>query len=394
MTSDQTNLSANWNYPTAVQVGAGRVRELAALCQQHGISNPLVVTDKGTAGLPFMIAIMSDFQDAGLGAALFDAVDSNPSVTNVEEGAEAFRTGGHDGVVALGGGSGLDAGKAVALYAGQSRPLRDFEDAGDNWLRVNEAGVAPVIAVPTTAGTGSEVGRASVITFPDTQEKKIIFHPKMLPVAVLSDPELTVGLPAGLTAATGLDAFTHCFEAYCAPGYHPMADGIALEGIRLIKEWLPVAYKQPGHIKARTHMLVAASMGATAFQKGLGAVHALSHPVGAFYGTHHGLANAVFLPYVMLKNRPVIEGSMARLGAFLDLEKPGFDSVFRWVLEFRALFDIPNTADVLGVLEDDIPALAAAAEADPSMGGNPQPLDRDELAGLFRQALAGNFSPA
>ncbi|MFC4349572.1 iron-containing alcohol dehydrogenase [Kordiimonas lipolytica] len=394
MTSEQVNFSANWNYPTAVRVGAGRVRELAALCAQFGIAKPLVVTDRGTASLPFTVAIMRQLGDAGVQAALFDAVDSNPTVTNVEEGAVAFRSGGHDGVVALGGGSGLDAGKAIALYAGQDRPLRDFEDAGDNWMRVNEAGVAPVIAVPTTAGTGSEVGRASVITFPDTHEKKIIFHPTMLPVAVLSDPELTVGLPAGLTAATGLDAFTHCFEAYCAPGYHPMADGIALEGMRLIKAWLPVAYSEPGHIEARTHMLVAASMGATAFQKGLGAVHALSHPVGAFYGAHHGLANAVFLPYVMLRNRPAIAEKMARLGAFLGLENPGFDSVYEWVMDFRALFDIPNSAEVLGVREEDIPALAAAAEADPSMGGNPCPISREGLADLFQRALAGKLSPA
>ncbi|WP_417459306.1 iron-containing alcohol dehydrogenase [Kordiimonas sp.] len=386
-----SSLKVNWNYPTAMYVGAGRVGEIAAICAAFGIRRPLVVTDEGAAVLPFTPRIMDLLKEAGLEAALFSQVPSNPTDACVEAGAGFYREGAHDGVIALGGGSGLDAGKAIALLAGQSRPLIDFEDVGDNYARANSASIAPVIAVPTTAGTGSEVGRASVITFSATHEKKIIFHPKMMPVAVISDPELTVGLPAQLTAATGIDAFTHCFEAFCAPGYHPMADGIALEGMRLVKEWLPIAYEDGSHIEARTHMLSAASMGATAFQKGLGAVHALSHPVGAVYNAHHGLTNAIFLPYVMVKNGPVIEEKMVHLGSYLGLGSGGFEAVLDWILAFRRSLGIPAGASGLGLKRENIAMLAEAALQDPSMGGNPQPLSAAELAELYERSLVADL---
>ncbi|WP_194214192.1 iron-containing alcohol dehydrogenase [Kordiimonas pumila] len=391
MVPSSPSLTANWNYPTRMHLGAGRIQEIAAICTEHGMSRPLVVTDTGAASLPFTAQIMELLTEAGLKAGLYSNVPSNPTDASITEGTDLYRDGDYDGVIALGGGSGLDAGKAIALLAGQGRPLADFEDVGDNWLRADANRIAPVIAVPTTAGTGSEVGRASVITFTATHEKKIIFHPKMMPVAVISDPVLTVGLPAHLTAATGVDAFTHCFEAFCAPSYHPMADGIALEGMRLIKDWLPVAYREGTNVTARTHMLTAASMGATAFQKGLGAVHALSHPVGAVYNAHHGLTNAIFLPYVMQENRPLIAAKMERLAAYLDLGQNGFNEVLDWVLAFRESLGIPHDAKSLGIKDADIPDLALAATLDPSMAGNPKPLNIDTVQKIYSCAILGDL---
>ncbi|HEY7689296.1 MAG TPA: iron-containing alcohol dehydrogenase, partial [Dongiaceae bacterium] len=271
----------NWNYPTKVKFGAGRIAELPDACKELGMKRPLIVTDPGLAALPMIKEAVAAGEKAGLGIAVFSDIKSNPNGKNVEDGLKVYRSGKHDGVVAFGGGSALDAGKAIALMAGQKRPIWDFEDVGDNWLRVDPAGVAPIIAVPTTSGTGSEVGRVSVITKEDTHQKKLIFHPKVQPSIVIDDPALTLGLPPKITAATGMDALAHCFEAYCVPGYHPMADGIALEGMRLIKDWLPIAVKDGKNLEARSHMMAAATMGATAFQKGLGAIHSLSHPVGA-----------------------------------------------------------------------------------------------------------------
>ena len=294
-------------------------------------------------------------------------------------------------MIAFGGGSGLDAAKAVALMAGQDRPIWDFEDVGDNWTRVNEAGVAPIVAVPTTAGTGSEVGRASVITNEQTHEKKIIFHPLMLPGVVISDPELTVGLPPHITAATGIDAFVHCFEAYCAPGYHPMAEGIALEGMRLIKEFLPRAYHNGGDIEARTHMLVAASMGATAFQKGLGGVHSIAHAVGAMYDTHHGLTNAVLLPYVMQFNRPAIEARMDLVCRVLGLKDASYGTVLEWVMQFRGDLGIPDTLAHMEVPDDRAGDVGKLAESDPSTGGNPRPMNAADMEAVFLNAVHGRL---
>jgi alcohol dehydrogenase class IV len=315
-------------------------------------------------------------------------VQGNPVGNNVDEGTALYRSGGHDGVIAVGGGSGLDVGKAIAFMAGQSRPLWDFEDVGDWWTRADPAGIAPVIAVPTTAGTGSEVGRASVIVKQETYEKKIIFHPKMLPVVVIADPELTVGLPAHITAATGMDAFVHCFEAYCAPGYHPMADGIALEGMRLVKDYLPRAYANGSDIEARSRMLAAASMGATAFQKGLGAVHSISHPVGAFYNTHHGLTNAIVLPYVMMFNRSAIEDKMIPLARYLGLNGNGFDAVYTWVLDFRARLGIPGSLGDIGVPIDQAETIGEHAQRDPSTSGNPRVTRAEDMTAIFKAAVA------
>jgi alcohol dehydrogenase class IV len=382
---------ANWNYPTTIWAGPGRVAELPAACKRLGIARPLLVTDKGLAATAMVRAAL-----AATGAALFADVRGNPTGSNVAAGVAALKAGDHDGVIAFGGGSGLDAAKAIALMAGQTQPLWDFEDVGDNFKRVDPAGMLPVVAVPTTSGTGSETGRASVITDEAAHVKKIIFHPKMMPGIVILDPELTVGLPANLTAATGIDAFVHCFEAFCAPGFHPMADGIALEGMRLVKDWLPRAFANGADIEARAQMQAAASMGAVAFQKGLGGVHALAHPIGAVFDTHHGLTNAVLLPYVMQRNRAAIAGRMGRLARTLDLapsaEQAGdFDAVLAWVLAFRAKLAIPPALAALGLDAARADEIGAMAAVDPSAGGNPCPLDATDYAEIYRAAIAGKI---
>ncbi len=382
-------LTGNWNYPTKIWSGAGRIGDLAEACAVAGITHPLIVTDKGLENSSIIATVGAVLATAGLAHAVYAEVQGNPVGKNVDDGTALYRSGGHDGVVAVGGGSGLDVGKAIAFMAGQTRPLWDFEDVGDWWTRADPDGIAPVIAVPTTSGTGSEVGRASVVVKEDTHEKKIIFHPKMLPIVVIADPELTVGLPAHITAATGMDAFVHCFEAYCAPGFHPMADGIALEGMRLVKDFLPRAYADGSDIEARSRMLAAASMGATAFQKGLGAVHSISHPVGAFYNTHHGLTNAIVLPYVMAFNRPAIEDKMVELARYLGLEGTGFDAVYAWVLAFRKQMDIPDTLGEIGVPDDQADLIGDHAQCDPSTGGNPRETTPADMTAIFRAAVTG-----
>jgi alcohol dehydrogenase class IV len=381
-------LKANWNYPTRVWSGPGRIAELPAACQDLGIERPLFVTDRGLREHPMVRAALARLPSA----VLFADVKGNPVAANVDAGLKAYRSGRHDSVIAFGGGSALDAGKVIAFMSGQTRPLWDFEDVGDWWTRADPAGIAPVIAVPTTAGTGSEVGRAGVILNEATHQKKIIFHPKMMPGIVISDPELTVGLPANLTAATGIDAFTHCFEAYCAPGFHPLADGIALEGMRLISEYLPRACANGADIEARSRMLAAASMGATAFQKGLGGVHAIAHPVGSFFDTHHGLTNAVILPYVMVHNRAAITDKMVTVARLLNLPNPGFESVLAWALDFRRQLKIPHTLAEIGVNANNAAVIGAEAAVDPSAGGNPVALDATVLERLFRSAVAGDLT--
>jgi alcohol dehydrogenase class IV len=380
-------LKANWNYPTRVWAGPGRIAELPVACADLGIERPLLVTDLGLKDHAMIRAALGSLPGAGL----FADVRGNPVAANVEAGLAAYRTGGHDGVVAFGGGSALDAGKVIAFMSGQVRPLWDFEDVGDWWTRALPQGIAPVVAVPTTAGTGSEVGRAGVILNEATHQKKIIFHPKMMPGIVISDPELTVGLPPAITAATGLDAFVHCFEAWCAPGFHPLADGIALEGMRLVQEFLPRAFADGHDIEARSRMLAAASMGATAFQKGLGGVHALAHPVGSFYGTHHGLTNAVILPYVMVHNREVIADRLRSVARVLDLPRPGFDAVLEWVLAFRRQLSIPHSLAEIGVRVDQPGVIGHEASLDPSAGGNPLPTDAATYERLFRSAVKGDL---
>lgn len=380
------NLVGNWSYPTAIKFGAGRIKELPDACNAAGIKKPLLVTDKGLADLPITSATLDILEAAGLGRGLFSDVDTNPNERNLAAGVAAYKAGGHDGVIAFGGGSGLDLGKMVAFMAGQTRPVWDFEDIGDWWTRADADAIAPIIAVPTTAGTGSEVGRASVITNSETHMKKIIFHPKVLPTVVICDPELTVGMPAFITAGTGLDAFAHCVEAYSSPFYHPMSQGIALEGMRLVKEYLPRAYQDGSDIEARAHMMSAAAMGATAFQKGLGAIHAMSHPVGAVFNTHHGTTNAVCMPAVLDFNAPKIADRFAHVAAYLGIEG-GFDGFRSYVQTLNDSLGIPRKLSDLGVTESAIPELVEGAIIDPSCGGNPIELTKENLTQLYKAAL-------
>jgi alcohol dehydrogenase class IV len=381
-------MKGNWNYPTRVWAGPGRIAELPAACADLGIRRPLVVTDSGLRDSQMISRAVQSLPGAGL----FADVRGNPVAANVEAGLKAYRAGGYDGVVAFGGGSGLDAGKVIAFMSGQTRPLWDFEDIGDWWTRADPQGIAPVVAVPTTAGTGSEVGRAGVILNEQTHQKKIIFHPKMMPGIVIADPELTVGLPPNVTAATGFDAFVHCFEALCAPGFHPLADGVALEGMRLIKSYLLRACRNGADLEARSRMLAAASMGATAFQKGLGAIHAIAHPVGSFFDTHHGLTNAVITPYVIAHNRDAIAEPMQVLARALDLPKPGVDAVLDWVLEFRQQLGIPHSLAQIGVTLRNAAEIGREAAIDPSASGNPIPVDAPTLERIFRSAVRGDLS--
>jgi alcohol dehydrogenase class IV len=382
-----TELFGNWNYPTTIWAGPGRIAELAVACARAGTKRPLLVTDEGLVDTPMIKNALAALKDA----ALFGAVRGNPASSHVEAGLRAYRAGGHDGVVAFGGGSALDAGKVVAFMSGQSRPLWDFEDIGDWWTRADPAGIAPVVAVPTTAGTGSEVGRAGVILNEETHQKKIIFHPQMMPRIVILDAELTVGLPRAVTAATGIDAFVHCFEAFCAPGFHPLADGVALEGMRLIHRFLPRACADGRDIEARAQMLAAASMGATAFQKGLGGVHAIAHPVGSWFNTHHGLTNAVILPYVMRHNRHAIADKADIISRALNLPTRGFDGFLAWVLDMRRDLGIPHSLTHLGVSADKAAIIGREAALDPSAGGNPIPIDAAALERIFRAAVDGDL---
>lgn len=380
------SIVANWSYPTAVKFGAGRIRELADHCKALGMKRPLLITDRGLASMAITQNALDILEAAGLGRAMFSDVQPNPDDINLDAGLKAFRDGGHDGVVAFGGGSGLDLGKCVAFMAGQSRPVWDFEDVGDWWTRASLEGIAPIVAVPTTAGTGSEVGRASVITNSATHVKKIIFHPKFLPGVTICDPELTVGMPKVITAGTGMDAFAHCLEAYSASFFHPMSAGIALEGMRLVKDFLPRAYHDGTDIEARANMMAAAAMGAVAFQKGLGAIHSLSHPVGAIYNTHHGMTNAVVMPPVLRFNRPAIEAKIDRAAAYLGISG-GFDGFYAYVLELRAELGVPDRLSALGVGTDRVEEMAAMAIVDPTAGSNPVELTLDAARALYIECI-------
>jgi alcohol dehydrogenase class IV len=384
-------MRANWNYPTAVRFGAGRVAELPEALKAVGIVKPLLVTDAGLVNLPVTQDTLKLLRNAGVEVGLFADVKPNPPAANVEAGVAALKAGGHDGVIAFGGGSGLDVGKAIAFMAGQTRPIWDFEDIGDWWTRADAKAILPIVAVPTTAGTGSEVGRASVVTDEATHTKKIIFHPLMQPKLVIADPELTVGMPRFITVGTGFDALAHCIEAYSAAGFHPLADGIAAEGTRLVLENLPRVVADPNDIEARGNMMAAALMGATAFQKGLGAVHSLSHPIGAVYDTHHGMTNGTFLPYVLIANRNAIEARMARLAAYCGLP-PSFDAFLNAILALREKLGVPHTLRDLKIPADRRDEIATMAVADPSTGGNPVTLD-EKLAGrIFDMAMEGRLA--
>lgn len=387
-----TNFTSKWNYPTTIRFGVGRIAELPEVLKEVGIANPLFVTDPGLAKLPVTEKTLKLLSDAGVPHGVFSDVRPNPVESNLDAGIEVFKKGNHDGVVAFGGGSALDLGKLIAFQAHQSRPVWDFEDIGDWWTRADASKIAPIIAVPTTAGTGSEVGRAGVLTHEESHTKKVIFHPKMMPAIVIADAELTAGMPPFITAGTGMDALAHCLEAYCAPGYHPMADGIALEGMRLAFENLPKAFADGSDLEARANMMSAAAMGATAFQKGLGAIHSMSHPVGALYDSHHGMTNAVFMPYVLAFNRPAIEERIARASAYLGIEG-GFDGFAKAVLDLRTQLNVPHTLPefIKDFAPDDArkDLIAEMAIVDPTAGGNPLKLTKEAALALLDNAIEG-----
>ena len=379
-------LTANWSYATTVKFGPGSIRELGEACLSLGVKNPLLVTDKVLAQLDITQKALAILKSSGFESSVFFDVDPNPNETNLEAALVVYNDGNHDAVIAFGVGSAIDLGKMVAFMSGQSRPIWDFEDIGDWWTRANSEAISPIIAVPTTAGTGSEVGRASVITNSKTNEKKIIFHPKVLPSVVICDPELTVGMPSFVTAGTGLDAFAHCVEAFSSPHYHPMSQGIAVEGMKLVIENLPKAYNNPKDLEARSNMMSAAMMGATAFQKGLGAIHALSHPIGALYNTHHGTTNAVCMPAVLDMNAPEIKNRFDQVSSYIGVQN-GFEGFCNFVREFNLSFNIPTKLSGLGVVNVDVEKLTKAALKDPSCGGNPVPLNNENVAELINQLL-------
>lgn len=385
-------MNANWNYPTAIRVGSDRLSEIGDCCLSLNMGNPLLITDPGIKDFPFIKEAVDSCKASDLDCDVFSDVQPNPTGTNIEQGVTAFNLGHHDGVIAIGGGSALDAGKAIALMARQGISIWELEDIGDNWTRADVAGIAPIVAVPTTAGTGSEVGRASVILDEAERVKKIIFHPKMVPAIVILDPMVTTGLPPMLTAATGMDALSHSLEAWCSPAYHPMAEGIAVEGMRLVREYLPAAVASGSDVEARTQMLVASMMGATAFQRGLGAMHALAHPLGALYNAHHGTLNAVLMPYVLIANRQAIEPRIIRLAKSIDIPNASFDSFLDWVLELRETVSIPQNLEDLGIDDSQADLIGKMAEVDPSSGTNPILFDASQYQSVFMNALNGNLS--
>jgi alcohol dehydrogenase class IV len=389
MLDNYASLKTNWSYPTAVKFGPGRIAELGDAVKSVGIARPLFVTDPGLVSLPIVAKALDVLKKAGLPVAVFSKVDGNPTLKNLDDGLAAYKAGGHDGVVAFGGGSAMDIGKTIAFMSGQTRSVFDFEDREDWWTRADAKGIAPIVAVPTTAGTGSEVGRATVVTDPSDHTKKIIFHPLMLPKVVISDPELTLDLPAKITAWTGMDALSHCLEAWCSPFFHPLGEGIALEGMRLVKEWLPVAVEDGKRIEGRAFMLAASSMGAIAFQKGLGAMHAMSHPCSSLRNTHHGLTNAVVMPYVLVHNKAAVAERLEALARYLDLPGRSADSVIEWTLALRKRLGIPHTLAEIGVGEDMVTEAAPMAEHDPSTGGNPVAMTARDYDGLYRKAIKG-----
>ena len=381
-------MSMNWNYPTSIWFGEKRINEIQKACESLNIKKPLIVTDPGILKTNIVEKINQSLNSK---ANIFSDVQSNPTGNNVEQGVLYFNANSNDGVIAVGGGSGMDVGKGIAFMAGQNRPLWDFEDIGDYWTRANSEVIKPIIAVPTTAGTGSENGRAGVYTNEKTHEKKIIFHPKMLPSVVILDPELTVPLPKSLTAFTGMDALAHCLEAYSSNYFHPLSQGIALEGMYMIKQYLIKAYEDGTNLEARGNMLAASSMGSIAFQKGLGAIHSLSHPVGAIYNTHHGLTNAVFMPYVLKKNRKAIEEKIIALSKYLNLKETSFDGFMNWILDLRERLSIPHTLKELINDNSKFTEMSIMAKDDPSTGGNPIKLESSDFLDLYTNSYNGNL---
>jgi len=376
----------NWNYPTTMWFGLNRIKDIQKACNDLNMKNPLIVTDPGILQTDIINKINNSLNQS---ADIFSNVKSNPTGQNVEEGVSQFNHNNHDGVIAVGGGSGMDTGKGIAFMSKQERPLWDFEDIGDWWTRANSDVIFSIIAVPTTAGTGSETGRASVFTNEVTKEKKIIFHPKMLPSIVILDPDLTIPLPPSLTAFTGMDALAHCLEAYSSVIFHPLSQGIALEGMKIIKDNLFAAYKDGNNIRARAHMLASSSMGSIAFQKGLGAIHSLSHPIGAIYNTHHGLTNAVFMPYVLIRNKEAIENKIVDLSRYLNLSNPSFNSFLDWILDLRKSLSIPHTLKELIDDDSNFEKMSVMALNDPSTSSNPIKLNEKEFFKLYQNSYEG-----
>ena len=382
----------NWNYPTTMWVGENRIKDLGSACKTLNIKKPLLVTDSGLAQSNIVSNALSNLKEDGITVELYSNVVGNPTGTNVKEGVDYYKKNKCDGVIAFGGGSGLDVGKAVAFMSCQTLSIWEFEDVGDNWTKANSDKIAPIIAVPTTAGTGSETGRASVILNEETGVKNIIFHPKFLPSIVILDPVLTVGLPPKITAATGMDALAHNLEAFCAPGFHPMADGIALEGMRLINKWLIEAVKNGSNLDARMNMLTAASMGSTAFQKGLGAIHSLSHPVNALNNVHHGLSNAIFMPYVLTYNRDVIEQKIIKVCEYLELKEKTFEGFINWVLDLRKKLDMPHKlSEIIKDKDLQLDRLSKMALEDPSTGSNPKKLTETDMKIMYQNSMSGDL---
>jgi|TARA_B100000073_G_scaffold293822_1_gene257594 alcohol dehydrogenase class IV len=379
----------DWNYPTTMWVGENRIKDISLACKTLNIKRPLLVTDSDLANSEI---VKKTLEHLNISAEIYSNVKGNPTGTNVIEGVNFYKKKNCDGVIAFGGGSGLDVGKAIAFMSGQTLSIWEFEDIGDNWKKANSDNIAPIIAVPTTAGTGSETGRASVILNEETGVKKIIFHPKFLPSIVILDPMLTVGLPPKITAATGMDALAHNLEAYCAPGFHPMADGIALEGIKLIKDWLLEAVSNGSNVEARMNMLTAASMGSTAFQKGLGAIHSLSHPINALNNIHHGLSNAIFMPYVLTFNKDKIESKIIKICKYLEFEEKSFEAFLKWVLNLRKDLNIPHKlSEVIDEKDFDLDRLSKLALDDPSTGGNPKKLNLNDMKIMYQHSMSGEL---
>ena len=378
----------NWNYPTLIWFGLDRVKEIQNACDNLQIKNPLIVTDPGIRKTDIINKVNSFLKNK---ASIYSKVKANPTGQNVIDGVKQFNDSKHDGVIAVGGGSSMDTGKGIAFMSGQSRPLWDFEDIKDYWTRAESKSIKPIIAIPTTAGTGSETGRAGVFIKENTHEKKIIFHPKMLPSIVILDPNLTIALPPSLTAFTGMDVLAHCLEAYCSPFFHPLSQGIALEGTRIVNSFLLRAFKDGKDIEARSHMLASSSMGSIAFQKGLGAIHSLSHPVGAIYNTHHGLTNAIFMPYVLLKNKPAIEDKIIALTRYINLPKNNFDSFINWILDLRKELEIPRTLKELIKDDTKFQEMSVMAFNDPSTRGNPIKLTDKDFLKLYQDSYNGKL---
>ena len=378
----------NWNYPTPIWFGINRIKEIQIACDNLNIKNPLIVTDPGILQTSIITKVINSLSNE---TKVYSDVQGNPTGKNVTDGVDFFNKGNHDGVIAVGGGSGMDVGKGIAFMAGQSRPIWDFEDIGDYWTRANSDKIYPVIAIPTTAGTGSETGRAGVFTNEETHEKKIIFHPKMMPAIVILDPDLTIELPPSLTAFTGMDVLAHCLEAYSSNFFHPLSQGIALEGISIVKKYLVRAFKDGKDIEARSNMLCGSSMGSTAFQKGLGAIHSLSHPVGAIYNSHHGLTNAVFMPYVLVRNREAIEEKINAVARYLDLENSTFEGFMKWILDLRKELKIPHTLKELINDNSRLEEMSKMALNDPSTGGNPISLTQNDFFDLYKNSYDGKL---